>query len=413
MSLSVLVRPTRSARLLAPAEAHERSVRRRVAVTWGLLVLNVLPYTKGASVLPLPSIFGKGITQGSLTLALLCALSVNPRLVIRRNLLLCLVSVLVIETIITAIDAQYLRGTSYRTFRFAEFLVVLWLLTPFWGRRDLMLVRYHLNAMFVVLCTAGLGYFVGHGQAMASGRLADVIWPAPPTQVAHYAAVAIGIVVVLWMSRMRSGRSVAYTCGGALVILLLTHTRTALVALIAGLLIAGLSLIVAQARVRKAFTAAGAIATLTILTLSRIITTYLARGESSSELTSLTGRTKFWGPLLAFPRTKFQEIFGFGLSNASFNGLPIDSNWLASYQEQGLFGVVMCAMMLLALLITAYFRPRGVQRALALFLVTYCMLASFTEVGFTDASSYLLDMAVAASLLVPSFAVAEAKPEPQ
>ena len=111
---------------------------------------------------------------------------------------------------------------------------------------------------------------------------------------------------------------------------------------------------------------------------------------------------KVWGPLLASPRNKFQEIFGFGLSNVSFNGLPIDSNWLASYEEQGLFGVVLCATILVFLLATAYFQPRGVQRALALFLVTYCLVASFTEVGFTDVSPYLLDLSVAASLLVPS-----------
>ncbi len=97
-------------------------------------------------------------------------------------------------------------------------------------------------------------------------------------------------------------------------------------------------------------------------------------------------------------------IFGFGLTNSSSNGLPIDSNWLASYQEQGLFGVALCATILLFLFVTAYFQPRGVQRALALFLVTYCLVASFTEVGFTDASTYLLDLTLAASLLVPSVA---------
>ena len=59
-------------------------------------------------------------------------------------------------------------------------------------------------------------------------------------------------------------------------------------------------------------------------------------------------------------------------------------------------------MILVFLLVTAYFQPRGVQRALALFLVTYCVVASFTEVGFTDVSPYLLDLFVAASLLVPS-----------
>ena len=64
--------------------------------------------------------------------------------------------------------------------------------------------------------------------------------------------------------------------------------------------------------------------------------------------------------------------------------------------------MVICAIILLFLLVTAYFQPRGLQRALALFLVTYCLIASFTEVGFTDVSPYLLDLAVAASLLVPS-----------
>jgi hypothetical protein len=137
------------------------------------------------------------------------------------------------------------------------------------------------------------------------------------------------------------------------------------------------------------------------MTLSGVLVSWLARGEGTKELTDLTGRTAVWGPLLAFPRDKFQEIFGFGLSNDSFNGLPIDSNWLASYQSQGLFGVVVCATMLIFLLTLAYFQPRGVQRALALFLVTYCLIASFTEVGFTDASPYLLELTLAASLLIP------------
>ena len=63
--------------------------------------------------------------------------------------------------------------------------------------------------------------------------------------------------------------------------------------------------------------------------------------------------------------------------------------------------MVVCAAILVFLLITAYFQPRGLRRALALFLVTYCLVASFTEVGFTDVSIYLLDLTVAASLLVP------------
>jgi hypothetical protein len=185
--------------------------------------------------------------------------------------------------------------------------------------------------------------------------------------------------------------------------LILTHTRTALVGAVAGILVAGLSMIVAKARVRRFFAAASIVASIAIITLSSFITTWLARGQGD-QLTELTGRTKVWGPLLAFPRDKFQMIFGFGMSNDSFNGLPIDSNWLAAYQTQGLIGVVVCATILLFLLVTAYFQPRGIQRALALFLVAYCLVASFTEVGFTDASMYLLDLTLAASLIVPSAA---------
>jgi hypothetical protein len=143
------------------------------------------------------------------------------------------------------------------------------------------------------------------------------------------------------------------------------------------------------------------VVTVAAATASSFLTTWLARGEGTQQLTSLTGRTNFWGPVLAFPRNKFQEIFGFGLSNGQFRGLPIDSNWLESYQEQGLFGVAVCATILIFLIVAAYFQPRGVQRALALFLVTYCLVASFTEVGITDVTPYLLDVTVAASLLLP------------
>jgi hypothetical protein len=68
--------------------------------------------------------------------------------------------------------------------------------------------------------------------------------------------------------------------------------------------------------------------------------------------------------------------------------------------QEGLVGVVVCAMILVWLFVIAFFQPSRVRRALALFIVTYCLLASFTEDAFTNASTYLLDLTVAASLLV-------------
>jgi O-antigen ligase len=185
--------------------------------------------------------------------------------------------------------------------------------------------------------------------------------------------------------------------------LLLSHTRTALLGLAAGLLIAVLSLFLLNSRVRKFFAAVAALVAVGAVTLASVVTTWLARGQSTSGLTSLTGRTDFWALVLNTPRTRFEEVFGFGLSNASINGLPIDSNWLSSYMQEGLLGVAICAAVLVFLLLAAFFQSSGVRRALALFIIVYCLLASFTEDSFSDASSYMLHLAVAAALILPAY----------
>jgi hypothetical protein len=399
----VAFRPRQGVSLLTQAQAGERlerSVRVRVGIAWGLLFFNTLTFFPHTSFIPIPGTIGKAIAQAALPAALLVALSVNPKVIVRPNVLLCLVSLLVVGAVLPMLQPQSL-GIVYRTFRMAGFVAGLWLLTPWWGRRDLLLVRCYFVSLWVALGSVLLGLFISPHRAQANGRLGGVVWPIPPTQVAHYAAVGIGLVIVLWFCGYIRGRTtlILAVVGGA--ILLLTHTRTALAALIASLLVAGLSLVVAKPRVRKLFAAVGAFAAVAVMTFSAAITTWLERGQSTQGLANLTGRTEVWGPLLTFPRDKFQEIFGFGLSNASFNGFPIDSNWMSSYEQLGLFGVAICVIILIFLLTTAFFQPRGVRRALALFLIAYCLVASFTEDGFTDVSPYLLDITLAASLLVP------------
>jgi len=377
-----------------------RRTRRMITVIWFLLLFNTLTFYSGISFLHIPGAVGKGIAQSTLPVAFLLALAVNRRQLIRPNVFLCIVSLLVVGVLITTLQPQHV-GTVYRAFRLALFIATLWLLTPWWGRRDMLLVRSHITALSIALGSVLVGLVLSPGHALVAGRLTGALWPIVPTQVAHYAAVLTGLVVVLWFCGELRGRSALLIVIVTGVILILTHTRTALAALVAGIVVAGLSLIVAKARVRKLFAAGSVLVVLVVATLSQALTAWLARGENSQELYDLTGRTTVWTALVNFPRNKFQEIFGFGLSNSSFDGSSIDSNWLASYQEQGLFGVAVCAAMLLFLIAAAYFQPRGVQRALALFLVTYCLIASFTEVGFTDASPYLLELTLAASLLVP------------
>jgi hypothetical protein len=387
------------------AEARERWVRRRASLAWGLLVLNILTFYPGISVLPIPSTIGKAIAQGALPAALLVALTVNPRIVVRPNVFLCLMSLLVVEALMTTFDAQFLISASYRTFRFVEFAAVLWVLSPWFGGKNLLLVRSYLAMMYAALGSVILGQLVAPGRAGGlGGRLTGVIWPIPPTQVAHYAAVTAGITVVLWLCGLVRGRVALPIVLTAVGMLVLTHTRTALIGVTAGILVAGLSLFIAKARVRKVFATAGVILSVGAITLSSVLTTWLSRGENSQQLTSLTGRTPVWQAVLDAPRNWFGVLFGSGLSNNSFGGLAIDSNWLAAYSDQGVIGVGIVVTMVLFVFIAAYFQPPGVRRALPLFLVTYCLVASFTETGLSQPSSYMLELTLAASLLVPSVA---------
>jgi hypothetical protein len=371
-----------------------------VWLTWALLVLNALTYYPGVSALHIPNSVGKIITQGALPLALVCAMSINRRLIFRPNVFLSLLSLLLFPAILTSFQPQHL-GTVYRTFRLAEFIAALWLLTPWWGRRDLLLLRGHLTIIYILQATVILGFFVSPGRARTEGRLTGVLWPVPPTQVAHYAAVATGVVLLMWFCGRMRGWRVLGIIVVEVAMLVLTHTRTALLGLIVGLIVAGLSLIRVNFRVRKVYATAGIVAAVAGLTMSGLIISWLSRGEGTTELTNLTGRTLVWGPLLSYPRDTFQMIFGFGLSNSSFNGLPIDSNWLSSYDELGLFGVSVCVIVLVFLLVNAYFQPRSMERAIALFLVVYCIMASITETGITDVSPYMLEVTLAASMMVP------------
>jgi O-Antigen ligase len=398
------------------AAASERRARRWVTAIWFLLVLNVMtfyPRTWSGEplIVPIPSAFGKLVTQGSLPLALLIALAVNRRKLIRPSMFLGLYSLIIVEVAISAIQARHF-GTIYRTFRLTGFVATLWLLTPWWGRRDLFLVKCHVKAMAIVLGQVVLGFIISPSRALGGGRLGGDFWPTPPTQVAEFAAITMGLVIVLWLARQIPARLAIPACAVAGFVLIETHTRTALAAMGIGLLIAGLSMITVNRRVRKVFGWAFGIIVVAALTLSSFLTTWLTRGEGTQQLTSLTGRTDVWGAVVDMPRNFFQVIFGFGLSNKSYNGLPVDSNWLACYLDEGLAGVILSAVVLMFVIVSAFFMPQGKSKALALFLAVYVFVASFTETGFSDASTYLLELTLAASLIMPSvFPQDESRPE--
>ena len=378
-----------------------RGVPRPMLAAWGALFFNVLAFSATPTVVPIPRPVGQLLTQGALMLAVLLALAVNPRVVVRSNLILVLLTMLGVVALMSSIHNEFVLGSTFRACRLVGFVLVLWLLTPWWGRQDMLLLRCHRRCLWIILGTVVAGAAISPGLAFAfEGRLSGVLWPIPPTQVAHYAAVLLGTSAVLWMCRVITGRHMlaSLALGGA--VLVGTHTRTALIALVVGLVVAGASLFLGHARVRRT-SALGAVLAVGVATaFAPEITKWALRGQTTQEAGQLTGRTKVWSQVFDMPRPKIQELFGSGLSNMSFNGLPIDSNWVASYLDQGWFGIVVQATVIVILLLLAATRERGPQRAVALFIIVYCLVASFTETGLGTASPYLLDLTVAASLLV-------------
>ena len=375
-------------------------IQRRIAVIWALLLFNTLTPIGGRTVVPVPLRVAQLFTMGALGLAILLALSINRRLYVRPNLVLSLYSLLVVIGLMSSMRGTAGLGAILRCGRMAAFVAVLWLLTPWWGRRDMLLLRCHLRALVGVCATVVAGLLIAPGAALSvDGRLSGALWPVWPTAVAHFAAIAAGIGGVLWLAgSMNRGRALLLVFGGTTLVLL-SQTRIALVGLVLGMTCAAFSLLLARHRARTVFTGALLLAPFLFLTLAPALSAYFTRGQTTQEISNLTGRRQVWEAMLNTPRSGVEEWFGHGLSDKSFGGRSIDNSWLATYQDQGLLGVTTVGLIILFLLVFPAFAPTGPARAVAIFIVVFCVVDSYTEVGLGDASSYLLDLVAAASLL--------------
>ncbi|GEL20980.1 hypothetical protein [Pseudonocardia asaccharolytica] len=374
---------------------------RLLGVVWLLLFINTLGYTKVDLIIPFPRQVAQLITMAALAIAFGIVLALNPRGWVRPNAYLLLLSLLTVVAVASGMLLETGVGSLLRCVRLVVFIATLWL-TSAWWRGDLFFARLHLRVVCVMLLTVLAGVIISPGSAFSGpgGRLVGALWPIQPPQVGMYAATAIGLAVVLWLTRGVDGRSAVVITVPAAGLLLLSHTRTALIGLLVALGMAGLSLALTHGRVRRALAVAVGLGVVGAALFSQAVLTWLQRGQDTEELENLTGRQKVWDLLLAADRSLGEEIFGVGLTDKSFAGLPIDSTWLSVYYEQGLLGVAIVAAILVGLLVLAALRPPSPQRACAVFLVGYCIIASYTEVGLGDASAYALNLAVAAALLV-------------
>ncbi|GAA2475271.1 O-antigen ligase domain-containing protein [Streptomyces longisporus] len=386
---------------LSGAEPRPAGAPRIIGIVWGLLVLNTLGSAGAKTIVPLPRSLIQMVTMGALVAAFTLALAVNLRLRIRPSAYVLLLTLLLVSSIISSAHLESGFGALFRCFRLTLFVGTLWLLTRWWNG-GLTFVRHHIRMYFAVLGSVAAGLAVSPGAALPDlygGRLVGALWPLTPPQIGQYAAVIIGLTVLLLLGRRTDKKSAAVIIVPSLVLLALTHTRTATLGLIVGLVLAIGSLLLTSAAARRFFSWTVVLAAVAAVGFASALQSWFLRGQSQENFSSLTGRAKVWDALLSAPRSTSEQLFGVGLGDKSFGGLPIDNSWLAVYNEQGLIGVTLVAVIIVVLGGVALLRPPSLQRACAIFLISYCAMASYTEAGLGDASPYLLHLALAASLL--------------
>jgi len=399
---------------LSGAEPRPAGTSRIIGIVWGLLVLNTLGSAGAKTIVPLPRSLIQMVTMGALVAAFTLALAVNLRLRIRSSAYVFMLTLLLVSSVISSANLESGFGALFRCFRLALFVGTLWLLTRWWDG-GLTFVRHHIRMYFAVLGSVAAGLAVSPGAALPDlygGRLVGALWPLTPPQIGQYAAVIIGLTVLLLLGRRTDKKGAAVVIVPSLVLLALTHTRTATLGLLVGLVLAIGSLLLTSAAARRFFTWAVLLATVAAVGFASMLQSWFLRGQSKENFSSLTGRAKVWDALLSAPRSTSEQLFGVGLGDKSFGGLPIDNSWLAVYNEQGLIGVTLVAVIIIVLGGVALLRPPSLQRACAIFLISYCAMASYTEAGLGDASPYLLHLALAASLLAaPAEAAVLSTPE--
>ncbi|MFG2516125.1 O-antigen ligase family protein [Streptomyces sp. NPDC048584] len=394
----------------------EERTPKTVGTVWGLLILNTLGSTGAETIVPLPRSLIQMVTMGALVAAFVLALAVNLRLRVRPNAYLFLLTLLLVPSLLSSADLGSGFGALFRCARLALFIGTLWLLSRWWDG-GLTFVRHHIRMYFAVLASVAAGAVISPGAALPDlygGRLVGALWPLTPPQIGQYAAVIIGLTVLLVLGGRTDRRSAALVAVPSLILLALTHTRTATLGMLAGLLLAIGSLVLTSSAARRFFAWTVLCAAVAAVGFSSWLQSWFLRGQSQENFASLTGRQKVWDALLAAPRSTSEFLFGVGLGDKSYGGLPIDNSWLAVFQEQGMTGVVLVAAFIAVLGAVALLRPPSLARACAIFLIGYCALASYTEAGLGDASPYLLHLALAASLLAaPAADTSPAPPAPR
>jgi hypothetical protein len=376
---------------------------RLVGVVWVLLLINTIGFTNNVNaVISFPQWLAQLITMGALITAFALALVLNARVQVRPDAFLLVLTLLLIASGASALTLEAGFGGVFRLARFAIFIAVLWLVSRWWGA-DLRPVWSMMKLFIAILGIVLAGLAISPSDAMwgDNARLVGILWPMPAPRVGQIGAVLTGLLVILRLNRLISSRAIAGAGLLAVGCLMLSHTRTAVLALIVALVVALVPLLATSATVRQAVGTSVIVAVIAASFFAPALMEWFQRGQSAEELGSLTGRQLVWDALLSEPRSGFHTLFGNGLGDKSYHGSPIDNSWFVVYLEQGIIGTLLVVAMVLVLCVAIVLRRPTPATSCGAFLVVFCLMSSYTEVGLGDASLYLVYLAMGASLLKP------------
>jgi len=379
--------------------AHER---RTAALVWILVFGSCLAWTGEPDfVIILPPRVEQLGTAIAVILAFWLALKLNPRLKLRGSWPVWLYALLPILALMPVLSGSAGGlGTVARASRFLFALLALALLSPVWRSDPWVIVNAHARALRLCVGAALISLCVGLGQN-GEGRLISQVPALQPPQIGQFAGVLVGMTAIQTLSRSpRMPRCLLWMALG-MAALLLSKTRTPLIAGAVALGLAILLLAVSHSRARELVVSLVLLGPALFLVMEPAVEAFLSRGQNDELLSTLTGRTKAWARVHTFPRTGFQELFGIGYGDKSIDGLPIDNGYLATYHEAGKIGLVIVCTAIAVILLRAFAYPKAANRALSIFLLAFVVVASYTETGIGDMSAYVMHILLAGILLTP------------
>jgi O-antigen ligase len=383
---------------IAIAPAHLRLATAEIVVLAGLLAPVAVQQDRTSTQITSSPVTPLAVAQGVIPVACIVAvlLLVRPTSLPATATEVWIAAFLIAATLSTiwSVDPKI-------TFLKALQLVVAYALILLWVRlvpgRD-VIARLSV-LVHAVLLAALVGLVIAPSSAVAPIPGADPtprlrgIFPVIAPDLLGFMAV-IGLLYLAanigprWTLRpgVRLGLAAAYV-----VVLVLTRARISLVLLVLGLVVLMLQDRRRRSRLGLALTIAAAASVCVLSLYAGEITGYVARGESTQSLSTLTGRTVTWHD--AESAWAKQPLTGYGFYAghrlgvvSSIDAQNLDSMWVETLLDVGLVGTIPLAGLLIAGGVAVVRRRRTHSGHLAIAIYVTAFASSFVNPSLQEAN---------------------------